>query len=340
MQPKTVSALHIQRKANQGQFSIEGYFERVREFSDGRVEMTAHTVPHFSKGLSNRLINCRDCRNLKAHILHVTGDIHYVAPFLRGKNRVLTIHDCHILHQLPWPKRVIVKLLWFTIPARFLDHITVNSNTTKQQVLDTIRFPEHKITVIPVSVSRILPPGYKEFNTEKPTILQVGTKPNKNLPRLAEALQGITCNLEIVGKLTPELTSILDKYKIQYSNFVNLTEMELAERYANCDIVAFASLHEGFGMPIVEAQLAHKPCLTSNLSSMPETAGEGAFFVDPYSTDSIRAGILKLIADATLRRQLVESGKHNCERFCPKRISAMFTELYLALLDRENSRPY
>jgi glycosyltransferase involved in cell wall biosynthesis len=296
--------------------------------------MSAHTVPHLSTGAKNRWRNCSDCSRLSADILHITGDIHYVAPFLKGKARILTIHDCHILHQLPWYKRAVVKLMWFTIPARFLDHITVNSNTTKKQVLETIRYPADKITVIPVSVSSTIATSNKQFAAGKPTILHIGTKANKNLPRLAEALSGIPCNLDIVGKLTPELTTVLKLHNIDYQNYVNLTESELAKRYSNCDIVAFVSTHEGFGMPIIEAQLAQKPCLTSDISSMPETAGAGALLVDPYDVTAIRQGIDRLIADAGLRQKLIEEGNSNCKRFSPDEISRKFTELYLNLAQK------
>ncbi len=329
-----IRVLHIQRRPNSGQHSIEGYFERVRAHADGRVEMSAYTVPYLSSGFKNRWLNCRECNRLAADILHITGDIHYVAPFLKSKPRVLTIHDCHILHQLPWHKRLAVKLLWFTIPARFLDHITVNSNATKKQVLETIRFPADKVTVIPVSVSSTATSSNKPFNTTKPTILHIGTKANKNLPRLAEALHGVSCHLEIVGKLTSELTSILKQHKIEYTNFVNLTESELAERYSNCDLVSFVSTHEGFGMPIVEAQLAQKPCLTSNISSMPETAGKGALLVDPYNVSDIRQGVNRLVADTELRERIIQEGRDNCKRFSPLEISQAFATLYLELAEK------
>lgn len=313
---------------------MEGYFERVRAHSDGRVQMTAYTVGKLSAGIKNRWLNCQECSRLTADILHITGDIHYVAPFLKNKPRVLTIHDCHILHQLPWHKRLVVKLFWFTIPARFLDHITVNSNATKQQVLETIRFPTDKVTVIPVSVASTATASNKPFNITKPIILQIGTKANKNLPRLAEALHGVSCHLEIIGKLSPELTSILKSHNIEYTNFVDLTEPELAERYSNCDIVTFVSTHEGFGMPIVEAQLAQKPCLTSNLSSMPETAGKGALLVNPFNVSDIRHGINRLVVDTELRQRVIQEGCVNCKRFSPLEISRTFSELYLELAQK------
>jgi glycosyltransferase involved in cell wall biosynthesis len=94
------------------------------------------------------------------------------------------------------------------------------------------------------------------------------------------------------------------------------------------DILVFPSLFEGFGMPIIEAQAMGTPVLTSNLSSMPEVAGDGALLVNPYSVNDIKDGVLKLIEDSSYRSRLIENGFRNCQKFNSKEIANQYYELY------------
>lgn len=76
-------------------------------------------------------------------------------------------------------------------------------------------------------------------------MLHIGTRPNKNLERVIEALEGIKCHLRIIGKLTSEQEKLLSEKKIKYSNGINLTDEEILNEYILCDIVSFPSLYEG-----------------------------------------------------------------------------------------------
>ncbi len=93
-------------------------------------------------------------------------------------------------------------------------------------------------------------------------------------------------------------------------------------------MLLFASTFEGFGMPIVEAQRIGRCVVTSNISSMPEVAGNGACFVDPFSVNSIREGLLKVIADSKFRLELIENGLINCRRFTEEKIAEAFYHVY------------
>ena len=102
----------------------------------------------------------------------------------------------------------------------------------------------------------------------------------------------------------------------------------MIEHYKNADIISFISTYEGFGLPILEAQSIGRPVITSNISSMPEVAGDGALFADPYDVASIRKGILNLINNETLREDLILKGLNNILRFQPKLIAEQYAELY------------
>jgi len=110
-----------------------------------------------------------------------------------------------------------------------------------------------------------------------------------------------------------------------------LTDEELVQAYQRCDMVVFASLYEGFGLPILEAQAMGRPVITSNFGAMKEAAGEGALLVDPYSVEAIREAILRVKNEPGLREELVRKGRENVERFRPEAVARQYAEIYRSL---------
>jgi glycosyltransferase involved in cell wall biosynthesis len=89
----------------------------------------------------------------------------------------------------------------------------------------------------------------------------------------------------------------------------------MIRKYQECDISAFISTSEGFGMPIAEASVTERVVVTSNISSMPEVALDAAHLVNPNDIYDIRAGIKKVIENDSYREKLIENGRRNKLRF-------------------------
>lgn len=324
----------VQRRPFPEQYSLESYFDRVATSMRERGHrVDQFVVPNYSKGLVPRVKNTLAMRALRSSdVIQITGDIHYVALGCPPEKTVLTVLDCGTLERLQGIKHRIFKSFWYTLPAKRVAAINVISEETKRALLEYVpKIDPARIHVIPVSVSELFRYEPKEFNANKPRILQIGTRANKNVLRTIAALRGIPCTLVLVGSLNAEHKAAIADNQIEFENYVGLSESEIVEQYRKADVVSFPSTLEGFGMPIVEAQVTGRPVVTSSISSMPEVAGDGAVLVDPFSVDSIRAGFLDLIADANRRKSVVEAGRMNAERFSQEKISDQFVALYRTL---------
>jgi alpha-1,3-rhamnosyl/mannosyltransferase len=101
-------------------------------------------------------------------------------------------------------------------------------------------------------------------------------------------------------------------------------------KLARC--LAFPSLYEGFGLPILEAMACGTPVLTSGISSMLEVAGEATILVDPLSVEQIREGLHALLSDQPLRQQLIAAGINQAARFTWEQAAAQLHGIYARVL--------
>ncbi len=291
---------------------------------------------YSSNGIWKRLYNLWEASGIKGDVNHITGDVHYLALALRKKKTILTIHDCYILYWNKGLARLFFKIFWFWLPVRMVKYVVAISEATKNELLKFTNCDPNKIIIIPVFISELYKRHLKPFNKEKPVLLHIGLAPNKNLERLIEAIEGITCHLSIVGKLTEEHKAKLARHNIEYSYVFNISDEEMLEKYNTCDVLTFISIYEGFGMPIVEANTVGRAVLTSNISSMPYVANDAACLVDPYDVADVRKGLLKIIHDDNYREQLIENGFKNRLRFQPDLIAQQYEALYLKVAGRES----
>jgi glycosyltransferase involved in cell wall biosynthesis len=319
----------FQRKPRSvGNYSVEFIFDDVRRRLEKEIDASLFFSRYESSGLFKRLYNCLEAALHQRAVNHVTGDINYIGLWLSKSRTIHTILDCVFIASSSGIKRKVLQYFWLTVPVKRSRYITAISEATKTEILRYVSCNPDKIVVIPVAISERFTASPKPFNATNPVILQIGTAPNKNIPRLIEALKGIPCTLHIVGRENPDYLSLLKESGIAYQYQWGLSDDQMLEKYREADIVSLVSTYEGFGMPILEAQATGRPVITSNILSMPEVAGDAACLVDPYDIGQIREGILRIIRDEAYRQSLLAKGMSNIRRFDPDHIARQYLTLY------------
>lgn len=264
----------------------------------------------------------------KCDVVHITGTESYLLPFLKRHKVLFTVHDIASLETNCSGLKRMFKRRAFIETIKYADFVTFISQKSMHETLDAISLELSRVKVIENPLERSYKFSPREFNVSLPTILHVGTKPNKNLSRSVEALKGIACRLRIVGVLSSQQKEELDRSGIDYSNVWNISDQQMLEEYKECDIVNFPSTYEGFGMPIVEGQAVGRVVVTSQIEPMKSVGGKGVVLVDPYSVDSMRKGYESIIEDKSLRDATISMGVKNSERYDLYRITKEYFEIY------------
>lgn len=287
-------------------------------------------------------------------------------PLLTSCKRVVIAHDAHMRAQ-----KQFTSAIWFYcyyIPfietaIRKADLIFTVSEFAKKQVAEQMHIAANKIFVAyngiderftdsnhnSLPTSSISKKGlrYKEY------LLFVGTfEARKNIERLIEAfalfkkkyaVRFKNVKLAIVGNTasskfsdrSKQISDLIDKLDIKSDIILcgYVPDAELPDFYKGASLIAFPSLNEGFGFPIIEGFASEVPVLTSNTCSMPEIAGNAALLVDPYNIVDIAEKIELLMADLPLRDRLVLAGKERVRSFtwerCAGKIISKIQELLI-----------
>jgi len=284
----------------------------------------------------------------------------HVLPLIHPRRSVVTVHDLGYLY---YPEAHTLTqnayLRWSTrFNARSAATVLADSEATRQDLVRHYQISEAKITVAypgrDEALTRISDPATlagvrARYGLNESYLLYVGTlHPRKNLVRLVQAfsllVQSPTSNSQSpIPKLQMVLAGqkgwLYDEVfaqvrKLGLTGRVILTgyvpDADLAALWSGARAFVYPSLYEGFGFPVLEAMACGTPVICSNVSSLPEVAGDAALQVDPLDTEALAQALHHVMSDDGLCRMLVERGYRQIRRFswqrCAQEILQVFDE--------------
>lgn len=330
-----MKVLYIYRNKQAG-YSIRRVFAPIELEMQKKADVDSIYLPRYRASLNDLYTNVKFVldyiKDKQFDIVHITGDVYYLAIFLKKTNLVVTVHDIGFYTNREWGFHKIFRYCFWMLPLKFTAKITFISKKSLDEFQSVITLKENAFTVINNSVKHEFVETQKNLNLEFPKILHIGTQSNKNLEGVIKALSNIKCHLIIVGVLNNNQKHLLSQSKLIYSNYFKISDEKLVSLYKECDIVSFPSFYEGLGMPIIEAQSIGRPVVTSDISPMNDIAGNGAILVDPKDINSINNGFHKAISNYD---NIVQYGLVNAKKFVPSIIVNSYYTLYSELCNHE-----
>lgn len=250
---------------------------------------------------------------------------------LNTKTKMLSvIHDIHFMHQpedLPfWVRQFMLR--YFPAYSKKANRIVTVSDFTAEDVVKTYGISRDKIDVVyngasegfrPLTAEQIVQVR-KKFAFGEPYFLFIGAiHQRKNITMLLKAFDQFKKTVSSPVKLIfagkkrwwteeMEATYAAMQFKSDVIFTGRVSDQDLYDITGGALAVTYVSTFEGFGIPIVEGMKAGVPVITSNITSMPEIAGDAALTCDPYSVESISGEMLKLFKDQQLRNTLIARG--------------------------------
>jgi glycosyltransferase involved in cell wall biosynthesis len=247
----------------------------------------------------------------------------YRAPFRSQTPLVVTVHDLALLRHPEVFNRWSRGYGRFAVPrvVRAARLVIAVSEFTRGELVELLDVEPERIRVVLNGISGLFTPEGRAGDSDY--VLAVGTlEPRKNLHRLIEATRRLDVELRIVGRRGWGDVDV-DESRVRWLGEVPDEELAVLYRGARC--VAYPSLYEGFGYPVVEAMACGAPVVTSAGGATEEIAGGAAVLVDPLDPQSIRTGIEEAIAN---RDELVPKGLARAQAFAPDRFAEGTVAVY------------
>ncbi|MEI7933342.1 MAG: glycosyltransferase family 1 protein [Alphaproteobacteria bacterium] len=291
-------------------------------------------------------------------LFHAT---HPIPLAVKGCPNIYTIHDLVPL-RLPYATLVNKKYFYrlLTSLARTADHIVTVSEYSRRDIIEHLGVDERRVTntyqavdipaeVLARSDDEVADDLAKLFGLEfGGYFLFCGAiEPKKNVSRLVDAYAASGSKRPLILAGSGGWQNRADLRKVRDERFTNfridgntmrrerqvrrleyLPRGQLYTLIRGARALLFPSIYEGFGLPVIEAMALGTPVVTSNVSSLPEIAGNAALLVDPYSIEDISRAIRTIEADADLRAALAERGREQAQKFSPQAYDERLRHLY------------
>ncbi|CAG0929559.1 mannosyl-N-acetyl-alpha-D-glucosaminyl-diphospho-ditrans,octacis-undecaprenol 3-alpha-mannosyltransferase / alpha-1,3-rhamnosyltransferase [Planctomycetaceae bacterium] len=285
--------------------------------------------------------------DLRPSFAHFTNSI---APLASPVPVVLTIHDMSLFvqaHTQPLRSLLTVRPIMPAAARRAAAIITVSQHA-RQAMIRLMKIDPAKVHVVynapatrfkPVTDSDKLDRVRRQYALPATFVLYVGTfEPRKNIPRLLRAFAQVRrarpdVRLVMAGQLGWKHRAIWQAIEslgladaVQWLGYVPACDLPVL--YSQATALAFPSLYEGFGLPVIESMACGTPVLTSQCSALSEVAGDAALLIDPLEVDTIAAGLIRLLDDSALRDELRARGLCRAGEFSWARAAAETVKVY------------
>ena len=277
-------------------------------------------------------------RRAGVDLVHALGNTAALAP--GGPPLVLTIHDLIWRAHPETHSGLLARGLSVLVPraARRASAIVTPSRATAADVERYLDVPAERIHVVPSGPGAEHPVATAETELRErlglgdgPLVLcPAPRRPHKNVARLVAATAGLGAIVVVPGYASIEQAGLERAPHARFLGWVDGPDMEGLYRAAT--LLAFPSLAEGFGLPVLEAMRRGLPVACSNTTSLPEVAGDAALTFDPERPDAIAAAIRRLLADADLRDDLRRRGRERAARFTWEATAQTMLESYRRVL--------
>ena len=266
-------------------------------------------------------------------------------PWPLPNKLVCTIHDLFSIIVEDYSKERFRKnkIRSYQRIAENCDAIVVPSNTTKQDLLNNLDYPEDRIFVVPHGVSPLFfQKSKQDLNHEKkeflkqPYIVAFGGRERKNLSGVVKAFSdsGLAENhlLVVIGGIETEASFLIkdNGLKNKVLSVGNVSDTHLVEIYRKASMLCFPSLYEGFGLPVLEAMAAEVPVVTSNIGATAEVGLNNAVLVNPKSVSEISIGMKNALK---LSKNKLKQAREYAKGFTWEKTARETLTIYKTILD-------
>ena len=332
---------HLRRQARPGE-EIAGYpFEGRPEGPDAKLNHEASPLSAWSTALRLGLVygvnrlgpSALDTALGRTDVFHASNLVRH-AP--RRAKLTATIHDltAFLMPELHTPATVRADRFFAERILKRAEGLIAVSENTRQDAIQMLGIAPERITTIHSGVAEAYFDAVP-VRRAKRYVLYVGSiEPRKNLPALLDAWGSLRPDLrdafELVtaGPMGWADQSIRDRIRAETAYLGYVPESELPGLTAGAAAFVYPSLYEGFGFPVAQAMAAGVPVITSNVSSLPEIAGEAALLVDPRSSGELAAALTRLLESESLRGELCRRGRARAQSYRWERCAAESLEFF------------
>jgi glycosyltransferase involved in cell wall biosynthesis len=323
---------------------------------DGLPGIKVIRIPKVSYPVAEQIVLPLLLLYYRIHLLHCTSN---TSPILVRKPIVTTLHDVIFLeYKLSHYRSMYHKManlyrkIIVPVSIKRSSRVITVSNTEKKNIVAIINVAESNISVIPNAIARHFyankesDPDPQIVLPERYIFFHGNTDPKKNMDGVLKAFAFLVDSKNIDYQL---LLSEIDSKKLnQTLQRLNLLHIrshvipagyihnyQLPAVYRNAMVFLYPGIRESFGLPIIEAMACGTMVITSNISALPETAGDAALYINPLDFIQLANAIDTAVHDKELRTELIKKGIHQAQRYNREQTAHATLQVYESVLNRK-----